>query len=199
MAAGGSRKLREDASDEIALLGLKVQTLGAAFAQAVESEEDNASTVIDNLLDPAVSLKRSFRDVVAFWIESFRVQARLRRDICATLLDPPGGHAASKGVVRSGSVSFEVPLGVQATDPVVIDVPVASIDGIVPAKGPTVPTSLPAENIYVSLSSDGKAVQVALINLGELLALKNVGQTCAAQLTIPGLTGPMTVSAVRTT
>ncbi len=59
MAPKGARKLREEASDEVARLGLKVQTLGAAFARAVESEEDNASTVIDDLLDPAVSLKTS--------------------------------------------------------------------------------------------------------------------------------------------
>jgi hypothetical protein len=87
VAARGSRKQRQEASDEIARLGLKVQTLGAAYARAAESEVDNASTVVDNLLDPAVSLKTSVRDIVAFWIETFRVQARLGRDICSTLLD----------------------------------------------------------------------------------------------------------------
>ena len=196
MAARGSRKQREEASDEIAQLGLKVRTLGAAYARAAESEEDNAFTVIDNLLDPGVSLKTSFRDVVAFWIETFRVQARLGRDIYSTLLDSAGAPAGPKSGVFNGQVSFSVPAGAQATDPVVIDVPVELINGIAVAQGAGVPTTLPRRNIYVSLSSDAKAVQVALINLDAVPALTKVGQECAAQLDIPDR-APMTISAVR--
>lgn len=198
MAASGSRKLREEASDEIARLGLKVRTLGAAYARAAESEEDNAFMVIDNLLNPAVSLRTSFRGVVAFWIESFGAQARLGSDVCATLLDPPSEPAGPKSGAFGGQLKFLVPPGAQATDPVVIDVPVALIDGIAVAQGAGVPTTLPRQNIYVSISSDGKSVQVALVNLDGVAALTKAGQACAAQLNIPER-APMAVSAVRTT
>jgi hypothetical protein len=79
---------------------------------------------------------------------------------------------------------------------VVIDVPVELIDGMAVAQGAAVPTSLPRANIYVSLSSDAKTVQVALIHLDEVAALTMVGQECAAQLDIPGRDS-ITISAVR--
>ncbi len=134
--------------------------------------------------------------MVAFWIESFRVDERLRRDNCTTLLDPPGGQAASTSTVSSGSVSWQVPLGVQATDPVAIDVPVIAIGGITVANPVPPPNNIPPENVYVSLSSDGTEVEVALVKLENVLT--TVGQTYTAQLNIPGGAPPIAISAVRT-
>jgi hypothetical protein len=194
VAPRGSRK---GAIDEVGAIGLQIQTIGAACGQALESQEDNVFTVIDNLLNPAVSLTTSFRDIAAFWIESFRIQARLRNDIYTTLLDPLDGPAGPLlGIVKGNQVSFKVPNDAQATDPVIIDVPVELIGQITLGAGR--PPSIPPSNIYVSVSSESKEVQVALVDLKSIEALQTPNQTCTARLDIAGR-DPINISVVRST
>ncbi len=182
MAPHGGRRRRQRASDEVMRLGLKAQTLGAAYGRALETQEDNAFTVVNDLLDPAVPLGTSVREVAAFWIQSFRVVDRLRRDICETLLDGRDANDGTKVTEEPGGLKFAIRMGVQATDPRRLrHVPVADAAAITVTGG-----SLPRPNVYVSVASNGRYVQLALVDLAQVPALANPGGHCSATLNLPG-------------
>jgi hypothetical protein len=193
VAARGRRRQRRHAADEVMRLGLKAQTLGAAVGRALETQEENAFTVASDLLDPGVPLGTSIREVAALWIQSFHVLDRLRRDICDTLLDGRDDTDGTRVIEVAGGLKFEIRRGVQATDPRRLHhVPVTDAANI-----HVVPGTLPAENVYVSISSNGRYVQVALVNLAVVAALNHVGGQCAATLTLPGGAPPIQIEAVR--
>ena len=183
MASSDSSGLRDDAIDEVDRLTLKIEALGGAYAQAVETQGDNAFAVMDDLLDPKVSLTTAFREVLAFWVETVRVPGDFLRNVCATITDPPDAAGPSSGL-DGGDLRFFVPRLAEATDPVATGIPVAQVDKIKivrPSKN-----GIPDQNIYISVSSNGKVVQVALVGLDTLKDLANTGDECSATLKIQG-------------
>jgi hypothetical protein len=187
------RRQRQRASDEVMRLGLQAQTLGAAYGRALETQEDNAYNVVSDLLDPAVPLGTSLREAAAFWIQSFRVADRLRRDVCQVLL---GGRDDTDGTKVSevpGGLKLAIRMGVQATDPRRLrQVAVADAPGIHVVDG-----TLPASNVYVSVASNGRYVQLSLVNLAEVAPLQVAGGSCSATLNLPGGAPPIQIHAVR--
>ncbi|HLK90700.1 MAG TPA: hypothetical protein VKZ18_12435 [Polyangia bacterium] len=177
------RRQRQRASDEVMRLGLKAQTLGAAYGRALETQEDNAFAVVSDLLDPTVPLSTSLREAAAFWIQSFKVADRLRRDICETLLDGRDDNDGTTVTEEPGGLKFAIRMGVQATDPRRLrHVPVADAGAItVTGDG-----SLPPQNVYVSVASNGRYVQLALVDLAQVSALASPGGHGSATLNLPG-------------
>lgn len=174
-------------------LGLKAQTLGAAYGRALETQEDNAYDVVSDLLDPAVPLRTSLREAAAFCIQSFGVLDRLRRDVCETLLGGRDDDDGTRVTEVPGGLEFAIRMGVQATDPRRLrHVPVADAAGVRIVGG-----TLPAANVYVSVASNGRYVQVALVDLAAVAPLQAVGGHCAATLHLPGGASPMLLKAVR--
>jgi hypothetical protein len=187
------RRQRQRASDEVMRLGLKAQTLGAAYGRALETQEDNAFNVVSDLLDPAVPLRTSLREVAAFWIQSVHVLDRLRRDVCETLLDGRDDNDGTQVSEEPGGLKFAIRMGVQATDPRRLrHVAVADAAGIQVVGG-----TLPRENVYVSVASNGRYVQLALVNLATVVPLQAVGGTCTATLNLPGGAPSIRIDAVR--
>lgn len=187
------RRQRQRASDEVMLLGLQAQTLGAAYGRALETQEDNAFTVLSDLLDPSVPLGTSVREAAAFWIQSFRVADRLRRDVCQTLLGGRDDTDGTRVTEAPGHIELAIRRGVQATDPRRLrHVPVADAAGI-----QIVGDTLPARNVYVSVASNGRYVQLALVDLAQVAPLAAVGGRCSATLNLPGGAPAILVEAVR--
>ena len=194
VAADGREGPRERALDEVDRLRLKVTTLGAVAAELVQTQGDNATTLLDGVLDPGSSPADALRGVTAFWVETMRAQVDFWRDLCSTLREPPPDPNLGLGGVFGRELRFAIPKDAQATDPVVLEAPAAEprIDFVEhedPGK------RIPRHNIYVSLSSDRKALQVALVDLQSVEGLRQPGWECSAGLYINGV--PFKIRAIR--
>ena len=177
---------RDRAIDEIERLRLKVTTLGVAAAQLVQTQGDNATTVIDGALDPAGSVADTLHSLTAFWVETVHAQLGFWRDVCMTIQDPPPDPDAALSGVFGNELRFALPTEAQAADPLSIDVPVAE-QGQIQILGPQNGGSpIPPENIYVSLSSNRKSLRVALVNLTKVEVLKEAKSHAYATLIVQG-------------
>jgi hypothetical protein len=176
---------------------LTVTTLASQLAQPVEANTDSVFAFLDNLLAPESTPKSWLQDGLASWIQCFKAQADLYQGICATVCDSsavPSGNGSPPVLVRPGdNLRIALDQFAEATDPYVIDIPVATPGAVKPTidriKGAGVKALFP-ENIDLSVSSDGKAILVALARLKTKLSPNNpdgtyysAGGTYGASLT----------------
>jgi hypothetical protein len=177
------RNPRDAASDELERLRTSMMTLAAAAADAVQLQTESTAQLADGLLDPSKPLVASVRGLVALWIDAMRRPLDMCRQICQIMNDPSDA-TGPRGAVAGGQVRFVVPVGSEATDPVPLDVPVDQV-GAIQVLGSRGGVLLPPANIYVSVSSSGVQVQVALIELDSVQQFQQLGSQCGARLTLP--------------
>ncbi len=158
-------------------------TLVFACADAVQVQTRSARALAERLLDPATPATASGPAFVALWIQSLRSTFDLCRQIGRVVTDSPD-RPGPHGDVGAGQIRFFVPVGAEATDPLPLGVPVGQV-GAIHVAGPVGGAVLPAANVYVSVSSTGGQVQVALIGLDSIREFQELGSRCGARLHLP--------------
>jgi hypothetical protein len=173
-------KLRKESIETLEGWHLKVTTLASQLAQPVEANTDSLFAFLDNLLAPQSTPKSWLQDGLASWIQCFKTQADLYRDICATVCDSsaavPSGNGNPPKVRPGDNLRIALDQFAEATDPYVIDIPVATPGAVRPTMDRIKEAGVKAlfpENIDLSVSSDGKAILVALARLKTKLSPNN--------------------------
>lgn len=189
---GRSRKLRRDALREIEKYRLEVPTLGGVLAKAVGAHSGNWFTLARGLVDDQSSATDWVKNGVSAWIQCFKAEVDLGRDIGGAICKAPEEEGKPKSGVIGGQIFFYLDRYTQTTDPVEIGVPSAEIGAVSVQPGSTIPV----ENINVSVSADDKTVEVSLVQLGTGAGPLSAAGTYAATLNWPS--GSQTITAIVT-
>lgn len=165
---GDSSKLLQDAVTALEGYNDKVETLIGEIGTAVNSHSDNVFGLLDSLLAPESTPTSWLQNGLASWIQCFKTQANLYQSICATVCNSATTSPPLQGVVyRPDSVTFNLDQFTEATDPLAIkDVLPTAADALHPQASSVVDEKpIHPENLNLSVSSDGKTVQLALVGL----------------------------------
>jgi hypothetical protein len=175
---GDSSKLLQDAVTTLEGCNDKIETLIGEIGTAVNSHSDNVFGLLDSLLAPESTPTSWLQNGLASWIQCFKTQSNLYQSICATVCNSATTSPPLRGVVyRPDSVTFNLDQFTEATDPTsIIGVSPNTPDALNPQASTVVDEKpIHPENLNLSVSSDGKAVQLALVGLKSKLPFNPTG------------------------
>jgi hypothetical protein len=150
---------REPATEELEWLRLTLTNIGGQYGEAIETLSWNAFVLVDDLLSPESSPRDWLQNGAANWVEGLNAGAELVRGVFSAL-SRPLGPSDPQSETRPGKITFFVDQFTEATDPVATEIPVDMFDKVKLTGG-----DIPTICINLTLSSDRKAVLVALYNL----------------------------------